>query len=141
MARRTAEITIQNDSRDGGKIFVLTEMPANQAEKWAARALLALTNSGIQIPDEMQGAGMAAIATIAIQAFSGIAFEAAEPLMDEMFGCIQIKEKHLTRRLTDDDIEEVATRLTLRGEDLSLHLGFSLAERVSALKAAKALTT
>lgn len=133
MARRTAEITVQTDDRDKGKTFLLTEMPAAQAEKWAARAVLALAKSGVQFPDELEG--MAAIATVSVQALSGLTFEAAEPLMDEMFGCIQIVEKHITRRLTDDDIDEVSTRLMLRGEVLSIHLGFSLAERVSALRA------
>ncbi|MCI0152403.1 DUF3990 domain-containing protein [Paraburkholderia sediminicola] len=30
------------DGRDHGKVFQLTEMPSDQAEKWAIRVLLAL---------------------------------------------------------------------------------------------------
>jgi hypothetical protein len=136
--RRTAEVTISSEdpnNRDAGKTFLLTEMSAAKAEKWAARALLALTNAGIEVPEELENAGIAAIAMMGVQALSGLSFNQAEPLMDEMFECIQIKEPAITRRLTEDDIEEISTRLFLRGEVLSLHLGFSLAARLSVLRA------
>ena len=135
--RRTAEITISSedpDNRDRGKTFLITEMSAARAEKWAARALLALTSAGVEVPDELENAGIAAIAAMGLQALSGLTFAQAEPLMDEMFECIQIKEPAITRRLTEDDIEEISTRILLRGEVLSLHLGFSLAARLSALR-------
>ena len=35
MARKTANVTISAAGRDQGKVFVLREMPASQAERWA----------------------------------------------------------------------------------------------------------
>lgn len=137
MARRESKITIRTEAdsklkpgRDEGKIFVLKEMSATQAEDWAMRALLALTNAGADIPDGAEGAGMAGLAVMGIQALAGLKYADVKPLMDEMFTCVQIqpnpRDPNLVRALVEDDIEEVATRLQLRKAILELHMGFSL---------------
>ena len=89
MARKTADITIATAGRDVGKCFRLVEMPASKAEKWAAKAFLALARSGVEIPDNIAQAGLAGVASIGIKAFGGLAFADAEPLLDEMFTCVQ----------------------------------------------------
>ena len=45
MARKVEYITIDQEGRDQGKTFKITEMPALKAEKWATRAFLALAAS------------------------------------------------------------------------------------------------
>lgn len=131
MARKTAEVTISEEGRDTGKIFLLTEMPASQAEKWATRAFLALARAGVEVPDDIAQAGMAGLAMMGFKMLGGISFADAEPLMDEMFRCIQIKPDRsnpaVIRGLIEDDIEEVRTRFNLRMEVLALHMGFSSA--------------
>ena len=107
-------------------------MPASQAEKWAARALLALAKSGASIPDEAASAGLAGVAAMGMQAFGGLPWDAAEPLLDEMFNCVMFQQganPDVTRSLIEDDIEEVATRLKLRIELFELHTGFSMAAK------------
>lgn len=140
MARRTASVTISAEGRDHGKVFILTEMSASQAEKWAARAMLAIGQSGVQIPDDVATAGLAGVAAIGIQAISGVPWHLAEPLLDEMFRCIAFQpnpaQPDVVRALMEDDIEEIATRVQLREEVISLHLGFSIAVYTSKLKAA-----
>lgn len=141
MARKTKEVTITTEGRDRGKVFIITEMPASRAEKWAARALLAITRSGVPMPEELRGAGMAAIAIVGLRAILSLSFDDAEPLLDEMMTCVQIKMPALTRPIIDDgtegeDIEEPETRLLLRSEVLELHTGFSLAAMTSRLVAA-----
>src|ERR1039458_767382 len=130
MARKTAEVLITDEGRDKGKVFVLTEMPAAQTEKWAMRALLALTKAGVEIPENIQGAGIAGIAVLGLKALGGMDFYDAEPLLDEMLQCVTIrpdpKNIAFTRALLDDDIEEIKTRLQLRAEVCTLHVGFSL---------------
>ena len=131
MARRKADVVIDDDnSRDNGKVFVLTEMPAARSEKWAMRALLALQRAGVEIPDDAVQNGMARIAGVGIDALGRLSFHEVEYLLDEMFECIQIKpdpKLSAVRDLIEDDIEEVKTRILLRKEVLELHLGFSLA--------------
>ncbi|WP_244936729.1 hypothetical protein [Methylobacterium currus] len=128
MARKTKYITIEDDNRDNGKTFLITEMPASQAEKWGAKALLALTTAGAEIPDDVEGAGMAGLARMGIEALTTLRYDDVAPLMDEMFACVQIcpdrRNHQVFRRLEEDDIEEVVTRLKLRKEILALHIDF-----------------
>ena len=128
--RKTVIITIQDEGRDKGKIFILTELPAVQAEKWAYRALLALARSGVEIPPNLAGAGFAGIAILGFQALAHIDFNDLEPLLDEMMSCIQYRPDpsnvQYSRPLMVDDIEEIATRIKLRAEVYTLHTGFSL---------------
>ncbi|MEF3068043.1 hypothetical protein [Pandoraea apista] len=121
-------MTIDAQGRDFGKVFVITEMSAAAAEEWAGRALFAMLNAGVEIPDNIAGAGLAGVASLGIEALSRVTFDAAKPLLDEMFSCVQIQPSpKVTRALIEDDIEEVATRLRLRKEVWNLHVDFSTA--------------
>lgn len=128
MARKTAIVTISDEGRDKGKVFVLTELSAYEAEDWAGRALFALMNAGVEIPDNIAEAGLAGVAAMGLKAIAKLPFESAKPLLDKMMGCIQIQPSPtVTRALIPDDIEEVATLLQLRKQVLGLHMDFSMA--------------
>jgi hypothetical protein len=140
MARK--ELTLSLDStyaRDASKTFHLTEMPATQAEKFAIRALLALTRAGIEVPDNVTAMGMGAIAAIGLRAFGNLSFDEASPLLDEMMNCVQIvpdPRNPLVKRPVDvEDVEEVRTLLFLRNEVVALHTGFSIAGELSSFRA------
>jgi hypothetical protein len=129
MARK--ELTyIAEDGRDKerGTKFKITEMPAAQAERWAMRALMALMKSGVQIPDNFEKLGMSGMAEMGIRAVAGLDWETAEPLLNEMMSCVQLipdpTKPFFSRPLTDDDIEEISTRLKLRLEVFKLHTDF-----------------
>ena len=127
MARNTKEIIIADAGRDQGKRFLLMEMPARPAEKWATRAFLALARSGVDIPEDIANSGWAGIAIQSLKTIAGVQFAEAEPLMDEMFKCIQfVPDTGIPRPLIDngtdgDDIEEIMTRMKLRWEVVNLH--------------------
>lgn len=135
MARRTETVAVSLEGRDKGKKFLLTEMPATQAEKWATRAILALGKSGVAVSDDIADAGWGALAAMGVRMLAGVAFTEAEPLLDEMMRQVQIVEPKINRPITDDDIEEVATLVYLRGEVLALHVGFPLGAAISKLSA------
>jgi hypothetical protein len=128
MARQTKTVNITAKGRDKGKAFLLTEMPAAKAEKWAARAFLALAKAGVDIPENIASAGLAGIASVGLKALGGMDFPDAELLLDEMWTCIQIipdpSRPEVVRALIEDDIEEVTTRLLLRKEVFTLHTSF-----------------
>lgn len=128
MARATTNYTVSDDGRDRGKTFVLTEMPASKAESWAMRALLALMSGDVELPDGFERMGMAGMAEVGIRALSGLTWEVAEPLLDEMMACVQFmpdpSKPHVVRALFEEDIEEVSTRIKLRAEVWKLHTGF-----------------
>lgn len=128
--RKVVDVTISDEGRDKGKTFRITEMPADKAEKWAIRALMALAKNNAQLPDDVVGAGMAGLAFVGVQALSTLKFEEVEPLLDEMFQCLQMVpdpsgHPDIVRALVANDIEEVMTRVKLRSEVLTLHTGFS----------------
>jgi hypothetical protein len=126
--RKSATVTISAEGRDKGKVFVLTELSAEESEEWAGRALFALMNAGVEVPDDIVSAGLAGMAALGLKALTKLSFEAAKPLFDKMMECVKIKTSaSVERALIEDDIEEVQTRFQLRKEVLTLHMGFSMA--------------
>ena len=136
MARKTKTVTIDAENRDKGKIFIITEMPAAQAETWAMRAFLALARSGVEIPQDIASAGLAGIASMGLKALGALDWEVAGPLIAEMMDCVKIlsPDGKVERKPLPDEIEEITTRLLLRKEVLALHLDFFSIADLSALK-------
>ena len=128
MARKSTNHTVTDDNRDKGKVFVITELPAARAESWAFRAILALMEGGVELPPGFERMGMAGIAELGIRALSHLRWEVAEPLLAEMWECVQIMpdpaKPHVVRPLIEQDIEEVMTRIKIRAEVWKLHTDF-----------------
>lgn len=127
-ALKTEVVVIADEGRDKGKAFLLKEMPAAQAEKWATRALQGLVRSGTEI-DYHPGIGMAGIAMLGLKALAGIDWALLEPLMDEAFACVTIipdpeRNPTFSRKLVENDILEVMTRVHLRAKVWTMHTGF-----------------
>ena len=138
--RKTKIAVIRAEGRDKGKQFVLTEMDADRAEKWGVRAMIALANAGVDMPIGAASQGMAGVARLlvtGIRALPGLRFAEVEPLMDEMWGCIQVirdpAHPNLILPFLQSDTEEISTRLFLRMELLELHVGFSLSAVLQSL--------
>ena len=140
--RKTAKITIEEPGRDKGKVFLITEMFADQGEEWALRALIGLMQSGVDVPEGFPNLGMAALAEMGLKSLSGMRWDLLKPLLDEMFECVQFigdpaKVSATTRPLIREDIEEIPTRFKLRVEWGKLHLDFLSAAVPSLLEQAK----
>jgi hypothetical protein len=136
MARRTKEVVITDEGRDQGKVFLLTEMPAMQADRWALRAMLAIAHSGVNVPEELLGMGMAGWMALGVRSMIGISAVELIPLLDEIHAAcvshVPDPKKPAIRLgaggvgpIPPEAIEEVKTFMTLRKELLSLHTGFS----------------
>lgn len=139
--RKIKELTLPtvDGNRDSGKTFVLKELPADQAERWAFRMLLAISRAGGKLPDGALEAGMAGVAhtvqnsiVAAMRAMAGLQYDDVEPLLDIMFACIKYKPGEGIALMAIQPgegsvIEEVSTRMLLRWEVLQLHLNFSIA--------------
>lgn len=126
------ENPLPGENRDHGKKFLITEMSAAAAERWAMRLTLAMTKSGLEVPEGATNWG-AILAYGIMKGIGSLPWAEAAPLLDEMFACIQIIEPLVTRSPTEDDIEEVQTRIMLRSEVFELHAGFSVADVLSLL--------
>lgn len=131
MALKTLVLTIADEGRDKGKRFLLTEMPAYRGIKWADKCLLAMAAAGATLPNGALGSGVLGLLAAGVTSLSGLRYEVAEPLLDELMGCVQfMPTPTLTFPLILGDgcqVEEVATFWTLRVEIFKLMTGFSLA--------------
>jgi len=142
--RKTVDVKVPEfpgtSNRDRNKLFRITEWSASRAEKWGLRMILAANTGGGALPLNLSGIGMEGIAILGINTFlrGSIGDQTLIPLLDELLDCVEIvrDQSHpatATKIVSDDDIEEVATRMWLRGEVLTLHLGFSVSATLSAL--------
>lgn len=129
--RKQEIFKITTEGRDKGKTFVITEMSAFKAERWAYRALLLLAKSNVDIPAAVSG--MQGLAHAGFSALQSIDFEEARPLLDEMWDCVQIapdpRNPDIVRKLVmreneSDDIEELATIWQIRERVFKLHTDF-----------------
>jgi hypothetical protein len=142
VARRNLIVSITKEGRDKGKTFFLTEMPSSQGENVALRLFLALAKAGVDVPEEIQEAGLAGLATWGIKSMNGIAYQDAKEIKDEAFqSCVQIVPDpahpeirrgapHLPGSvgpMVEDDIEELSTRWEIFKSIVALHVGFSSA--------------
>ena len=131
MARKETTFVAET-GRDLGKQFLITEMSASQAENWAFQVILAVGNAGIEIPEGLASQGMSGLMAIGYMNLLKIPFDAAKPLLDEMMNCVQIiPSANIKRKLVEEDIEEVGTRLQLRKAIWNLHMDFFLNESKS----------
>jgi hypothetical protein len=151
--RKEMDLRIDAPGRDQGKVFHLTEMSAVAADDWACRFLLAVSRSGQTLPEEVMTTGMSGVARffalrglakvhqipedMAEKAFfgllrfgwsaiSGVQHAEIKPLLDELWGCVQLvtTTNNFRRSLVPSDIEEVATMMTIRTELAKLHISF-----------------
>lgn len=146
MPRKTTQYKVTAEDRDKGKVFLLTEMGAEQTEDWAIQVMLGLISANVQVPEGFLELGMAGLMEMGFKSLSGLKWELAKPLMTELMACVQFipdpKKPQVIRGLFEGDIEEATTRATLKWEVLKLHVDFSKAASLSglaekALKAAK----
>lgn len=126
--RKVLNYVVTAEGRDKGKTYVITEMDADRAEKWAMRALLAMVNSGMDVPESALTGGWAGLAQIGFKGLFAIRWDLLEPLLDEMLQCIQFmpdpRTPHVIRAIFPGDIEEIATLPKIRWEILKLHADF-----------------
>lgn len=144
MARLTKTITITAEGRDKGKRFVITELDSCSGEKWAHRAMLALSRGGFELPPGLFEQGMAGFAAITpylivlgFKALNAARWEELEPLLDEMMTCVKYQPPAISGQMIpaqdlmdgiNGQIEEIKTRVELRKEVLMLHVSpFDLA--------------
>lgn len=132
---RKITVFVGTDGRDKSKRFIITEMPALKAERWALRALMALANSGVELSTDLRESGFAGLAYLGLDALQKLKYDDVGPLLDEMLDCVRIapdpKNPDSTRELVrnereGDDIEEVSTLLKLRHAIFELHASFFL---------------
>lgn len=145
MARLKKRITITAKGRDCGKTFEIVEMPVDQGERWANRAILMFMNAGGKLPEgTLEGKGLAgldiswrSVIVTGVAALQGVSWVQAQPLLDELKHCVTFcppGAPDITQPLhpgENSQIEEFKTWWTLYIATVELLLGFSLADITS----------
>lgn len=133
MARKVITHKIASEGRDQGKLFRLTEMSSSKGEAWALRVFMGLLQGNVDVPPGLlDNLGMAALAEFGMRALTSLKWDVLEPLLKEMFDCVQIipdpNQLLVVRPLQGDmgdyDIEEIPTRVELRVQVWKLNMGF-----------------
>lgn len=141
MDRRVNTVTADY-GRDKGKVFKITEMSADKAERWFIKLLITLANAGAKTPEggvEAFAASYPALLVQGIQSLAGLDYLGAKPLLDEMMECVAYQPPQAgipAQPIFEGDacqISEVKTFVWLRGQVLETHLGFSLADALKTL--------
>lgn len=146
---REASITISatingKPGRDNGGVFQLREMAAEPASDWFMRAMQFMVQSGVEVPPNIFAAGPQGFAALGIgTALSGLGkapWYDVKPLLNELLTCVvsytppggtvALQSWPLIRT----QVLEPLTIYQLYEEVVSLSLGFSLAERLSAYR-------
>lgn len=112
MSRRvvTYKVPAEPGNRDSNKTFVLTEMPADEGERWVTQALFLM--KGAKDANDSDQSLMRAL---------------QDPSLEALWKCVQYQHnpQHPAMPITSGEssvIEEISTRTALRLEVLKLHL-------------------
>jgi hypothetical protein len=149
MARKQNTIIIDTDNRDKGKTYLIKEMDAFSADKWAFKALSAINMSNVDLSffgglDSLTKSGMQGVFEVSkvlggvINLLQSIDEEKLDTIIDDLHYCCYFiptpgaPPRPIMDKI-DGDIEEVSTLFKLKVEALVLHLDF--------LKAASSRTT
>lgn len=130
----------EHTARDVGKLFLITEWPAELIERWGMAMIAAASrgNADLDLSTAL-GRGMEFIFWAGMQSLCRGKIDADElvPLLDRLLNCVKIirdpnarnKETgdaiSLAQPLIQNDIMEVATRWWLRSEVIRVHTNFS----------------
>jgi hypothetical protein len=133
--RKTERVTLDASAgRDAGKTFIVTELDSWHAIKWCARAMLALAQSGTNVPPgalaKAADGGPETLAALGLQIFALIPEATALPLMDDVRGCVTYQPPTAAvaaQPIYDGamcQIEEPTTWYKLMQRVFAVHLGF-----------------
>ena len=130
------EITVTLNDRGNELTFRIREMPATKVERWIIKLAGALSATGVFSADVADGVdAQKAIADFLLKgglsklgAVTRDYDEVIQPLIDELYTCVEQKVGNayfaLTPDVIDAKIEDVRTLFNLQKEIVKLHLDF-----------------
>ena len=130
------EITVTLNDRGNELTFRIREMPATKVERWIIKLAGALSATGVFSADVADGVdAQKAIADFLLKgglsklgAVTKDYDEVIQPLIDELYACVEQKVGNayfaLTPDVIDAKIEDVRTLFNLQKEIVKLHLDF-----------------
>lgn len=130
MARKEIPFIVEEEGRDKGKEFIITEMSAWDADTLAQDIFRAMGDSNYsQIPTDVIAMGCAGLATVGLSVISASSPDVARQLRDRLMATVDIvvtnKGKRQQRKVKGElDFEEVSTIRTLLDKVFKVNFDF-----------------
>ena len=130
MARKEIPFIVDQEGRDKGKEFLITEMSAWDADSLAQDIFRAMGESGYStIPADVLSMGCAGLATVGLSVISSSSPEVARQLRDRLMSTVDIIITHDGKRQQRKvngaiDFEEVSTIRALLDKVFQVHFDF-----------------
>ncbi|MGK0705125.1 hypothetical protein ACSFCW_16835 [Yokenella regensburgei] len=129
MARKEIPFVVEDDNRDKGKEFIITEMSAWDADELAQDIFRAMGDSNFTgIPADVIQMGCAGLATVGLSVMSAAKPEVSIMMRDKLMTTVSIAITHEGKRnvrlVKPIDFEEVSTIREVMGKVFELNFGF-----------------
>lgn len=130
MARKEILFIVEEEGRDKGKEFLITEMSAWDADTLAQDVFRAMGDSNFsEIPTDVIAMGCAGLATVGLSIISASSPEVSRHLRDRLMATVEIIIKndgqHQQRKVNGSlDFEEVSTIRTLLDKVFQVNFSF-----------------
>lgn len=129
MARKEIPFIVEDENRDKGKEFIITEMSAWDADSLAQDIFRAMGESNFTgIPPDVIAMGCAGLATMGINVISAASPDVARALRDRLLSTVQIvithDGHHQVREVKPIDFEEVSTIRNLMDQVFKVNFEF-----------------
>lgn len=128
MALRQISVRVPMEGVDYGKVFVITRMPAMEADQWGRHCLQAAIASGADIPGLDEDAGLAGLAAVGLGIFGAMDPQRMDGLIERLMRCVSVqpdpRNTAVRRPLDESDLEEIPTVGWLQKEAFALHVDF-----------------
>ncbi|WP_459176979.1 hypothetical protein [Ewingella americana] len=129
MSRKQVTFIVEDEGRDKGKEFLITEMSAWDAEELAEEIYRAMGQGEFNsLPADVVAMGVAGLATVGMSVLSAAPAHVSRPIADKLLSTVDIIISHdgkeNQRKVKPIDFEEVATIRALKDKVFELNFGF-----------------
>lgn len=129
MSRKQITYIVDDEGRDNGKEFIITEMSAWDAEELSEEIYRAMAHGEFNsLPADVVSMGVAGLATVGISVLAAAPASVSRPISDRILSTVEIvitnEGKDITRSIKPIDFEEVSTIRTLKDKVFELNFGF-----------------
>ncbi|HDY4931528.1 TPA: hypothetical protein RPG34_003360 [Yersinia enterocolitica] len=129
MSRKQITYIVEDEGRDKGKEFIITEMSAWDADELAQDIFRSMGESNFSgIPADVIAMGCAGLATVGINVLCAASPEVSRNLRDRLMSTVQVVITHdgnkQTREVKSIDFEEVSTIRTLMDKVFGVNFDF-----------------
>ncbi|HFR9155110.1 hypothetical protein [Yersinia enterocolitica] len=129
MSRKQITYTVEDEGRDKGKEFIITEMSAWDAEELSEEIYRAMGHGEFNsLPADVVAMGVAGLATVGISVLAAAPASVSRPISDRILSTVEIvitnEGKDINRAIKPIDFEEISTIRTLKDKVFELNFGF-----------------